>query len=85
MRVRMLSLRTAFAEALRQQSNSARFDFLAVHRGMFSRLGLTPAEVTRLREEHAVYMVGDSRINVAGLPEDRLEALAAAVVAVAAG
>ncbi|TGS51750.1 aminotransferase class I/II-fold pyridoxal phosphate-dependent enzyme, partial [Mesorhizobium sp. M3A.F.Ca.ET.201.01.1.1] len=57
MRLRMLRLRVAFAEALRRQSNSDRFDFVASHRGMFSRLGLTEAQVERLRTEHAVYMV----------------------------
>jgi aromatic-amino-acid transaminase len=85
MRRRMVSLREGFADALRRQSNSGRFDFLARHRGMFSRLGATPEEVERLRVEHAVYMVGDGRINVAGLPEDRLDALAAAVVSVMGG
>lgn len=83
MRTRMLGLRTGFADALRRQFNSDRFDFLAEHRGMFSRLGLSPAEVERLRIEHAVYMVGDSRINIAGLPDDRLDQLAAAIIAVA--
>lgn len=82
MRRRMLRLRVAFAEALRRQSNSDRFDFVAEHRGMFSRLGLTEAQVARLRDEHAVYMVGDSRINVAGLPEDGLNRLAKAIVCV---
>ncbi|MEQ1938727.1 amino acid aminotransferase [Mesorhizobium sp. CN5-321] len=82
MRQRMLRLRVAFAEALRRQSNSDRFDFIAEHRGMFSRLGLTEHQVERLRDEHAVYMVGDSRINVAGLPEDRLDDLAKAIVSV---
>jgi aromatic-amino-acid transaminase len=82
MRQRMVSLREGFADALRRQSNSDRFDFIARHRGMFSRLGATPAQVEKLRTEHGVYMVGDSRINVAGLPEDRLDALAAAVVSV---
>jgi aromatic-amino-acid transaminase len=82
MRQRMVSLRERFAEALRRQSNSGRFDFLARHRGMFSRIGAAPHEVERLRVEHAVYMVGDGRINVAGLPEDRLDPLAAAVVSV---
>jgi aromatic-amino-acid transaminase len=81
-RTRMISLRQGFAEALRRASNSDRFDFVAGQRGMFSRLGLTPEEVTRLREEHGVYMVGDSRFNVAGLPGDRLDELAAKVVAV---
>ncbi|MER8926099.1 amino acid aminotransferase [Mesorhizobium sp. M0859] len=82
MRLRMLRLRVQFAEALRRQSNSDRFDFVASHRGMFSRLGLSEAQVGRLRAEHAIYMVGDSRINVAGLPEDGMDALAKAIVSV---
>lgn len=82
MRLRMLNLRKGFADALRRQSNSDRFDFIAEHRGMFSRLGLTEAQVDRLREEYGIYMVGDSRFNVAGLKEDRLEELAKAVVSV---
>jgi aspartate/tyrosine/aromatic aminotransferase len=82
MRLRMLRLRVQFAEALRRQSNSDRFDFVADHRGMFSRLGLSEAQVERLRAEHGVYMIGDSRINVAGLPEDGMDALAKAIVSV---
>jgi aspartate/tyrosine/aromatic aminotransferase len=82
MRLRMLRLRVAFAEALRRQSNSDRFDFVASHRGMFSRLGLTEAQVERLRAEHAIYMVGDSRINVAGLPDEGMDELAKAIVSV---
>lgn len=84
MRLRMLSLREGFAEALRRQSNSDRFDFLKHHRGMFSRLGATPEQVEQLRAEHGVYMVGDSRINVAGLPENDLDQLAAAILSVMA-
>lgn len=81
-RQRMLSLRQGFADALRQKSNSDRFDFIAHQRGMFSRLGLTGEQVSRLRSEHGVYIVGDSRFNVAGLPGDRLDELAAKVVTV---
>ena len=81
-RARMIRLREGFAEALRRQSNSDRFDFVAHHRGMFSRLGLSVEQVHRLRAEHGVYMVDDSRINVAGLPEDRLDDLAKAIVSV---
>ena len=40
-RLNMLHLRQALADALRQATNSDRFDFVAHHRGMFSRLGLT--------------------------------------------
>ena len=82
MRERMLRLRVELADALRLQSNSSRFDFLAQHRGMFSRLGLTPQQVERLRVEHGIYMVDDSRINVAGLPEGKMTELAKAIVSV---
>ena len=46
---------------------SDRFDFIAEHRGMFSRLGLAPDLVDMLRDQHGMYVVGDSRINIAGL------------------
>lgn len=82
MRTSMLSLRTGLADALRRETNSDRFDFVADHRGMFSRLGLTTAQVESLREDYGIYMVGDSRFNVAGLQADGLDDLAKAVAAV---
>ena len=82
MRLNMLTLRTGLAEALRRETNSDRFDFIAEHRGMFSRLGLTQAQVMQLRTEHAIYMVGDSRINIAGLPQKGLDSLAKAIASV---
>lgn len=82
MRTGMLGLRQGLADALRRETNSDRFDFIARHRGMFSRLGLTPEQVRTLREAHGIYMVGDSRINVAGLRTEILERLAKAIAAV---
>ena len=51
MRVRMLRLRRQFAEALRRQSNSDRFDFVAAIGACF-RASRQTEEVRRLREEH---------------------------------
>lgn len=82
MRRRMVSLRLGFAEALQRQSNSTRFAFVARQRGMFSRIGATADQVYRLRKEHAIYLVEDGRINVAGLPEQRLDEVARAFVTV---
>jgi aromatic-amino-acid transaminase len=82
-RQNMLSLRRALADELRRATNSDRFDFVAHHRGMFSRLGLTEAQVNRLRDEHGIYMVGDSRINIAGLNARTVPILAAAIAQVA--
>ena len=78
-RLTMLTLRQSLAEELRRATNSDRFDFVAHHRGMFSRLGLTEAQVGRLRSEDGIYMVGDSRINIAGLNTATVPVLAAAV------
>jgi aspartate aminotransferase len=82
-RLNMLSLRQSLADELRRATNSDRFDFVATHRGMFSRLGLTEDQVIRLRDEHGIYMVGDSRINIAGLNARTVPILAAAIAQVA--
>ncbi|MEM9966821.1 MAG: amino acid aminotransferase [Pseudomonadota bacterium] len=79
-RTGMLDLRKKLASALQRVSGSDRFGFLAEHRGMFSRLGATPDQVVELREKHGVYMVGDSRMNIAGLNAQTVPILAAAIV-----
>ena len=82
MRLGMLKLREQLAEELRKLTGSDRFGFIAQHRGMFSRLGLTPEQVEKMREDHGIYMVGDSRFNVAGLNEETVPLLAKAIAAV---
>jgi aromatic-amino-acid transaminase len=79
-RLSMLELRKQLAAELQRLSGSDRFGFIAQHRGMFSRLGTTPEMVARLREEHAIYMVGDSRLNIAGLNKTTVPILAKAIV-----
>ena len=79
MRGRMLDLRINLAEALKRQTNSDRFDFVGSHRGMFSRLGLSEANVNRLRNDFGIYMVADSRVNIAGLQLEQIDTLAEAV------
>jgi len=79
-RLGMLALRTQLAGELQRLSGSDRFGFLAQHRGMFSRLGATPEQVERLRAEHGIYMIGDSRMNIAGLNEATIPVLAKAII-----
>jgi aspartate aminotransferase len=76
MRNRMISLREKLSAAIRERSNSTDFDFVAGHRGMFSLLGLSVEAVDHLKAGNGVYMTSDSRINVAGIPEDRVGDLA---------
>jgi aromatic-amino-acid transaminase len=43
------------------------FGYFLSQRGMFSYTGLSAAQVDRLREEHAVYLVRSGRMCIAGL------------------
>ncbi len=80
-RLGMLSLREQLAAGLRQRTNSDRFDFIARHRGMFSRIGATPEQVAQMRADFGIYMVGDSRLNIAGLNQTTVPILAEAIIA----
>jgi aspartate aminotransferase len=80
-RLSMLSLREQLSLALQQRAGSDRFGFLAQHRGMFSRLGASPDLVEKMRKEHGIYMVGDSRMNIAGLNVNSVPILADAIIA----
>jgi aspartate aminotransferase len=79
-RLGMLALREQLASELQRLSGSDRFGFLAQHRGMFSRLGTTPEMVEKLKTEHGIYMVGDSRMNIAGLNAQSVPVLAKAII-----
>ena len=79
MRQGMLALREQLAGELRARTGSDRFGFIAQHRGMFSRLGASPEQVEQMRERHGIYMVGDSRLNIAGLNAQTVPVLAQAI------
>lgn len=76
----MLTLRSALADELRRLTNGDRFDFIADHRGMFSRLGTSEEKVEKLRADNGIYMVSDSRMNIAGLNAQTVPILARAIV-----
>ncbi len=81
-RATMLGLRRHLADELRRLTNSDRFDFIAHHRGMFSRIGASPEQVEQMRAEFGIYMVSDSRMNIAGLNADSVPILARAITSV---
>ncbi|KAE9632423.1 aromatic amino acid transaminase [Parasedimentitalea maritima] len=79
-RLGMLGLRQQLADELQRLSGSNRFGFLAQHRGMFSLLGTSPDLVEKMRSDDGIYMVGDSRMNIAGLNADTVPILAKAII-----
>ena len=82
MRERILQMRRALHEVISAKLPRRNFDYLLNQRGMFSYTGLTAAQVDRLREEHAVYLVRSGRMCVAGLNRSNVEATALAIAAV---
>jgi aspartate aminotransferase len=82
MRNGMLELRKLLSDSLRRSTNSTRFDFIERHRGMFSLMGLSVDQVARLRTEFGIYMVGDSRINIAGLNRDQIDYFSSSIASV---
>ena len=85
MRERMIAMRHALHEALDERLPGRDIGYLLRQRGMFSYTGLTAAQVDRLREEHAVYLVRSGRVCIAGLNSDNVRRTAEAMAAVLAG
>ena len=79
MAARLSGLRREFAEALSARRPDLDTSWLPAQRGMFSLLGLDVATVRALREQRHIYMVDDSRINVAGLSPANIPPLAEAL------
>ena len=84
MRDRIKANRRALVSALEARSIPGDWGGIATQRGMFALLGLSTHQVARLRDEHAVYVVGHGRINVAGFTSSNLEPFADALGAVLA-
>jgi len=76
-------MRESLHAALNEKFDGRRnFDYLLTQRGMFSYTGLSAAQVDRLREEHAVYLVGSGRLCLSGLTTGNVGHVADAIAAV---
>jgi aspartate/tyrosine/aromatic aminotransferase len=67
MRRRIVAMRVLLSQELRAATATREFDFLEGQRGMFSQLGCSADAVALLRERHHIYILNDSRMNLAGL------------------
>lgn len=75
MQQRIARNREIIAEGLSSRLPGLDFTFLARQRGMFSFCGIAEEQVRWLKEDRAIYVVAGGRINVAGLPTDRADAV----------
>lgn len=77
MRNRMRQVRERLAEA--GMTGSVDLAPLGSQNGLFATLPVTKEQVKTLREDHAIYMAGSGRINVAGLTMGNIEKFIAAI------
>ncbi len=82
MRERISGMRKALAEGLNAGGSSVDFSFMYRQNGMFSYSGLSKAAVDQLREEYAIYMPTNGRLNVAGLSPKNLDYVVEAILVV---
>jgi aromatic-amino-acid transaminase len=74
MRGRIASLRQ------RLSATNPLFDYIGRQKGMFSMLPISPAQVLKLREDHAIYMADSGRFNICGLSDEQVDRFASAVL-----
>lgn len=82
MQSRLVSLRTQLTAALQQHTDSNTFDFINHHKGMFTVTGLSSVQMAALGTDYGIYAVGDGRINIAGLQEQKIDYVAQAIASV---
>ncbi|MGF1694569.1 aspartate/tyrosine/aromatic aminotransferase [Vibrio lamellibrachiae] len=82
MRDRIQEMRELFVATLKSEGVDADFSFIQRQNGMFSFSGLSKEQVTRLKDEFAIYIVGSGRISVAGMTKSNMGPLCKGIAAV---
>ena len=82
MRDRLRNMRALLNERLQAKAPNHDFSHLVRATGMFCFLGISAQQVEALKKDFAIYLVGSSRINVAGITFDNVDYLAESIAAV---
>ena len=72
MRTRINGLRSLIKESLASKDIAQDFSFIERQHGMFSFLGINKEQIERLQKEYGIYIVGSSRVNVAGVSKAKI-------------
>ncbi|REL31201.1 amino acid aminotransferase [Thalassotalea euphylliae] len=82
MRDRINGNRQMIVDKLVENGVTRDFSHIVRQKGMFSFLGITPEQVQRLQDEFSVYMVGSSRMSIAGISKANVDYLAQSIAKV---
>lgn len=83
MRIRIQEMRRTLRAALLIHHDQDDYSHMNNQKGLFFLCDLTPEQVQKLKEDHAIYMMGNGRINLAGLNSYNMDYVAQALGAIA--
>ena len=78
-RGRIRDVRASLVDQLLEEGCKRDFSFIKNQNGMFSFTGLTPEQVSLLKENYSIYLVNSGRINVAGITSHNINYVAKAI------
>ncbi|WP_299266568.1 amino acid aminotransferase [uncultured Psychrosphaera sp.] len=76
MRTRINGLRSFVVNKFKEKNVPGNFDFIANQNGMFSFLGIDKESITTLKTDYSIYIVGSSRVSIAGVNDSNADYLA---------
>jgi aspartate aminotransferase len=82
MRDRINGMRQLLVDQLAANGVTRDFSFITKQNGMFSFLGIDKEQVQRLQDEFSIYIVGSSRISLAGISPDNVKYLTQSIAKV---
>ncbi len=82
MRDRINGMRQLLVDKLAENGVTQDFSFITRQNGMFSFLGIDKDQVQRLQDDFSIYMVGSSRISIAGISPNNVDYLASSIAKV---
>ena len=82
MRQRLRDMRELIGNALQDKAPDHDFSHLVRATGMFCFLGISSEQIATLKNDYGVYMVGSSRVNIAGITPANVDYLADSIAAV---
>lgn len=81
---RILHMRKLLHEGLSQRDPAHNWDHIIKQSGMFTYTGLSSDQCQELINEYAIYLLDTGRINVSGIPLDRVDYLVESICSVVA-
>ncbi|HJS13542.1 amino acid aminotransferase [Rheinheimera sp.] len=85
MRNRINDYRQLIIDKFTAEGITQDFSFITKQHGMFSFLGINKEQIERLRKDYSIYMVGSSRVSIAGLNHSNIDYFAKAMAQVLKG